>query len=86
MGFFNTERVCKRYARTGSGFGIHFHHSQKRSETMDDHTLKANYMQRDISNPESPGKKPWQTPALTEVDYSETRGGMSGASDGGGMS
>jgi len=51
-----------------------------------DHTLKENNMQRDISNPESPGKKPWQTPALTEVDYSETRSGFSVGGDGEGVS
>lgn len=85
-GFFHAERACQPFHPGRLGLWHPFSLLTKKEETMDDYTLKANYMHRDISNAESPGKKPWQTPALTEVDYSETRSGGSLFNDGGGLS
>lgn len=54
---------------------------------MEDRTSKEQGMDGTFSKPHGTGKKAWQTPNLTEVDYRETRSGGAYVSfDGGGWS
>lgn len=64
----------------------HFQHAKKGEELMEDRMLKRKGTDTSFSASESNGKKAWQTPNLTEVDYKETRSGYFVSNDGPGFS